>query len=318
VKSATGYARGAGVDLVDLVIGSEGTLALVTEVELLLLPRPERVFGGIVFFDSEDTCLGAVRELRARSHAARGFGGPAPPIPSAGAAPRPAASRKLLARALEYFGADALDFIRLGGKTVPGAARAALLFEQEHRDGDEATVAEEWAETLESLGARMDDSWIAQDPAQLREIREFRHALPEGLGEWLTRHGQPKHATDMALPADQFDRMICRQRREIEESSLTSATFGHIGDHHLHVNLLPKDDAEAATAKELLLRWLREGTAHGASFSAEHGVGKLKAKLFAATVDPAYLQEMRATKAALDPAGILGRGNILEGLGSDL
>ena len=310
VKSATGYARGPALDLVDLVIGSEGTLAVVAEAELLLLARPEKVLAGIVFFPTEEACWGALRDVRGRTYAARGYAGPAPTDLSPDRPPAAAESRRLLARALEYFGADALEFVRLGGKGLPAAARAGLLFEQEHREGDDDAVAEEWLGALAGHGALLDDSWVALGEAERREIREFRHALPAGVNEWLSRHGRRKHGTDMAVPDEALPEMLDRFRRDIAAAGIASATFGHIGDNHLHVNLLPRDEREEVAARDLLGAWVRRAVALGGVVSAEHGIGKVKATLFRETADPAFLAAMRATKTALDPAGILGRGNL--------
>lgn len=310
VKSATGYASGERLDLVDLVIGSEGTLALVTEIELLLLPRPEAVLSGIVFFPSEADCLAAVADLRGRSCAARGYRGPAPAFPDPARPPAGASSGALLARALEFFGEDALAFARLGGKTLPGAARAALLFEQEHPAGAEEAVAARWIEALEAHGALLDDSWIALGESERQEIRAFRHALPAGVNEWLGRHGRRKYGTDFSVPEAALGPTYAACRGEVAAAGLLSATWGHIGDNHLHLNLLPRDDAEEATARALFRRWVKRAADLGGAISAEHGIGKLKAELLAEAGDPEMMRAMRATKAALDPAGILGRGNL--------
>jgi D-lactate dehydrogenase (cytochrome) len=309
VKSASGFARGPELDLVDLVVGSEGTLALVTRIELRLLQRPEAVLSGIVFFPSEEACLACLRDARERSYAARGYRGPAPASP--GVPARPAASSSLLARALEFFGGDALEFAREGGAAVPPAARAALLFEQEHPVAAEEVVAGAWMSLLEGHGALVEDSWFAQAEADRRRIREFRHSLPEGLNEWLGRHGRHKYGTDIAVPDEAFGSLREAYRRGLAETGLRSATFGHGGDNHLHLNLLPRSDAEEEAARQLILSWVRHAAALGGVPSAEHGIGRLKAPLFAAVADPRVVSWMRAVKTALDPAGILGRGVLL-------
>jgi D-lactate dehydrogenase (cytochrome) len=216
----------------------------------------------------------------------------------------------VLARALEFFGADALEFVRRGGTRLPERAQAALQFEQEHGHGDEESAAAAWAEALEAHGALLDDSWIAVGESEQARVRAFRHALPVAVNEWLARHSRRKYGTDLSVPDDAFAEIFKMYRDDLRSSGLLSATWGHVGDNHLHLNLLPRDDEEESAAKQLFRRWVRKGVALGGAISAEHGIGKLKAALLAEAADPEALAAMRRTKAALDPAGILGRGNL--------
>ena len=86
--------------------------------------------------------------------------------------------------------------------------------------------------------------------------------------------------------------------------------FGHIGDNHVHVNILPRDDDEGARAREFYTQFLKYAASVGGTLSAEHGVGKLKREYLRFFYTDDQLREMAALKKALDPNGILGRGNI--------
>jgi D-lactate dehydrogenase (cytochrome) len=86
--------------------------------------------------------------------------------------------------------------------------------------------------------------------------------------------------------------------------------FGHIGDNHVHVNILPRDENQAQLAREIYLKFIRRAVAFGGTISAEHGIGKLKREYLGELYGEKYLREMAALKHAFDPAGILGRGNI--------
>jgi D-lactate dehydrogenase (cytochrome) len=86
--------------------------------------------------------------------------------------------------------------------------------------------------------------------------------------------------------------------------------FGHIGDNHVHVNILPRDDAEAQAAREIYLRFVRRAVAAGGTISAEHGIGKIKRDYLRELYGEGHLREMAALKRAFDPYCILGRGNI--------
>ena len=86
--------------------------------------------------------------------------------------------------------------------------------------------------------------------------------------------------------------------------------FGHIGDNHVHVNILPRDDLEAGRAREIYLKFIQRAVAVGGTISAEHGIGKLKREYLRELYGEEHLREMAMLKRAFDPAGILGRGNM--------
>src|SRR5437762_9285462 len=115
-KHASGYFVAPGMDLIDLFIGSEGTLGVICEAELKLLPKPAGLLSGVVFFDNEESLLAFVREARERSLRNRVSQDP---------------SSNLDARALEYFNIESLRFLRQKYESVPQQAGGALFFEQE-------------------------------------------------------------------------------------------------------------------------------------------------------------------------------------------
>ncbi|HET6891925.1 MAG TPA: FAD-linked oxidase C-terminal domain-containing protein, partial [Pyrinomonadaceae bacterium] len=86
--------------------------------------------------------------------------------------------------------------------------------------------------------------------------------------------------------------------------------FGHIGDNHVHVNILPRDENEASKARDIYMRFVRRAVQVGGTISAEHGIGKLKREYLREMYSEEHLREMASLKKAFDPAGILGRGNI--------
>ncbi|HEX7958156.1 MAG TPA: FAD-binding oxidoreductase, partial [Pyrinomonadaceae bacterium] len=151
-KHAAGYFVRPGMDLIDLFVGSEGTLGVVTEVELSLLPQPEGVLAGVVFFRDEGSLLAFVREARSRSletRAAASQGG--------GAAPR---REGVDARALEYFDGESLNFLRERYPLVPLGAAGAVFFEQETDGGSEERLMGEWLGLVERHDALADESWF--------------------------------------------------------------------------------------------------------------------------------------------------------------
>src|SRR5947209_20504186 len=107
-------------------------------------------------------------------------------------------------------------------------------------------------------------------------MRAFRHALPVMVNEWLARQGQRKVSTDMAVPDEAFPQMLKFYRDALRAGRLQYVIFGHVGDNHVHVNILPRDDVEQVAAREVYSRFVGRAVALGGTISAEHGVGKLK------------------------------------------
>ena len=298
-KHAAGYYVAKGMDLIDLFVGSEGTLGVVTEVEVKLLPEPEGVLAGVVFFRDEESLLAFVREARERSLTTR---------ETAHASVE--AATGLDARALEYFDAESLSFLRERYPLVPARAAGAIFFEQETTEETEDALMNEWLELVEVHGALGDESWFGANEHDLAEMRAFRHALPVMVNEWLARRGQRKVSTDMAVPDEAFPEMLRFYKETLRASRLAYVIFGHIGDNHVHVNILPRDDLEQLAARETYARFVERAVSLGGTISAEHGVGKIKREYLRALYGERSLREMAELKRAFDPACVLGRGNI--------
>ena len=293
-KHASGYFVAPQMDALDLFIGSEGTLGVITEIETALLFKPENVLSGVVFFKREENLLEFVREARSLSFATRESGEP----------------RGVDARALEYFDSESLKFLRPAYALVPQWAEGAIFFEQETCAATEDELMTAWLALLERHEALVDDSWFAANEHDRQRVREFRHALPVLVNEWLAHHHQRKVSTDMAVPDEEFAGMLRFYKELLRASRLQYVIFGHIGDNHVHVNILPRDDAEAELARQLYKKFITRAVEVGGTVSAEHGIGKLKREYLRDLYGDEHLCEMAALKRAFDPAGILGRGNI--------
>ncbi|HEU4478947.1 MAG TPA: FAD-binding oxidoreductase [Pyrinomonadaceae bacterium] len=325
-KNASGYYVAPGMDVIDLFIGSEGTLGVITEVEVALIPKPEAILSGIVFFNANEGLLEFVREARTLSLANRGRMhvrnlGPlmekALEVTDRRKLSHPEtelreANRIIDARALEYFDRQSLGFLRQKYQSIPETASGAIFFEQEITAATEDDAMREWLSLMESHEALIDESWFAANEQDQAKLREFRHALPVLMNEWFARYNQRKISTDMSVPDEEFPEMLAFYEDSLETSKLRYTIFGHIGDNHVHVNILPRDDAEAAKGREIYWQFVRRAVKAGGTISAEHGIGKLKREYLRELYGDQHLQEMAALKKAFDPAGILGRGNIFD------
>ncbi len=294
-KSAAGYFSG-GRDVMDLFIGSEGTLGVVTDVELRLVPRPERSIMVMCFWADEATALKFVHALRAER-------------------------KQLGLEAVEYFGADALDMLRERRRLLGAASGVPSCLEDDMRHGvfldvgcaaaDERDVLQRLQEIIRSLGGDAGKCWCATENDTRERLRLFRHALPETVNGLIAqiRRQYPtvtKLGTDMAVPDDRLEEYVAMFHEELGAAGLRYVTFGHVGDNHLHVNILPRNPDEYAKGKALYFDLAKRVVAMGGSPAAEHGIGKLKTNFLELLIGKKGVEEMRAVKALFDPHGMLG------------
>jgi FAD/FMN-containing dehydrogenase len=272
-KNTAGYQLSPGMDWIDLFIGSEGTLGIVTEAEVQLLKKPADVLAGVVFFTGDETAFDAVDSWRN----VEGL------------------------RMIEYFDRNSLEFLRQRHPETPRGAGAALLIEQENGDIDF------WAEHAP------EDNWFATSDQDRERFRRFRHALPELVNDTMRRRGFLKLNSDYAVPPDRNREMLAYYHAGLREHQLDYVIFGHLGDAHVHVNILPNSDAQFQSGQELMLEFARHAVALGGTVSAEHGLGKRKAHLLELQYTPDQIESMKQVKRHLDPAWQLNRGNIFNG-----
>ncbi|HEX8638592.1 MAG TPA: FAD-binding oxidoreductase [Pyrinomonadaceae bacterium] len=302
-KNTSGYFSGAAIDAVDLFVGSEGTLGVITEIELALLPKPEGIFSGVVFFKNETDLLDFVNEARKVSFETRN---------NRNQTSETAIQSSIDASLIEYFDEKALKFISEKFPEVPAEAKGAIFFEQETTAESEDDLFEQWNALLEKYGADLESSWFTTSEQDAAKMREFRHALPVAVNERIVRYKQKKVGTDMAVPDAHFASFLRFYKSKLAESDLDYVIFGHIGDNHLHANILPKNEREAEKARHLYGRFIAQAIMLGGTISAEHGIGKHKTKYLDAQYGERFLNEMAELKRAFDPHGILNRGNMFD------
>jgi FAD/FMN-containing dehydrogenase len=269
-KNTAGYLLSPGMDWIDLFAGSEGTLGIVLEAELRLLPKPADVLAGVVFLPGDGAAMDAVEAWRAVDGL----------------------------RMLEYFDRNSLAFLRQRFPETPDRAGAALLIEQENGDIDF------WAQHAP------EDSWFAAGDQDRERFRRFRHALPELVNDTMRRRGFLKLGSDYAVPLARNREMLDHYHARLRERALDYVIFGHIGDAHVHANILPNSEADFKTGQGLMVEFARHAVSLGGTVSAEHGLGKRKAHLLEIQYAPDQIDAMKDVKRRLDPHWLLNRGNL--------
>ena len=188
---------------------------------------------------------------------------------------------------------------------IPREAQAALLIEAEGEDVDA------WEARLDEHHALIEASWFAVETRDRERFRAFRHAMPELVVETMRRRGFMNMGTDYAVPLNRDREMLAYYRKRLEaELPDRYVIFGHLGDAHLHVNMLPATQEEADTATRLLKEFAAHAVELGGTVSAEHGLGKRKASLLPLQFSEEQIEAMRRVKRRFDPQWLLGRGTL--------
>jgi D-lactate dehydrogenase (cytochrome) len=294
VKNAAGLYAADGMDLVDLFVGCEGILGVITEVQVRLTDRPPFA-SDIAFFDTDNGALVHVEALRR------------------------ARENGLPVISLEYFDRNSLRFMQ-DRPHVPAGCGSAIFIELDVSDPDALDTLAEVFDQSEPL-----DDWFADAERDMSEHRALRHSLPEGVNTYLRQRGSHKLCTDFATPPDTFREMLDAYRSagdRFEEAAardgLFWVLFGHIGDYHLHMDFLIDSDEEFEIVLREYAGLAALAVKLGGTVTAEHGLGKKLMPVGGERVP--YLQlmygregleEIAATKRALDPAGILNLGNMV-------
>lgn len=296
-KNTSGFFTAPQMDLIDLFIGSEGSLGVITEVTVALLRRKEKI-SLVQFLESDEQAIDLVYALRNDKRIQLDF--------------------------LEFYSGNALALLRqrqmqdpksVDMPQIPDQAGAALFFElgfaplADHLD---YTVLEE---TVSGCGASVADSWAAYENRELQRLKNFRHILPETVNAIIAERKKQypqlhKLGTDLAVPDDRLRDMWLIYKKTLDEADLQWVAIGHIGNNHIHVNILPRNGSELEKGLKLYEQFAAKAIEFGGTVSAEHGIGKLKTKFLKLMYSPEQIDEMRAVKSAFDPECLLNPGNI--------
>ncbi|RKY96732.1 MAG: FAD-binding oxidoreductase [Ignavibacteriae bacterium] len=292
-KNAAGYYCKKNMDAVDLFIGSEGTLGIVTKIKLKLSPLSLNEISCILFFNSEERALQFLTEARNESFKSRKLN----------------STDTIDATALELFDGNSLNFLRDEFSNIPADAIAAIWFEQHCNDNEEALLVK-WINLFLKYEGKEEEAWFAMTDKDREQIINFRHAISINVNEYITKNSFRKLGTDAAVPDDKFIDFYYAIKSAVEQEQLDYVIYGHAGNSHLHLNMLPKTEDEFEKGRLLYKSICNEAIKLGGTFSAEHGVGKNKREYLIEMYGEKNVSKMRSLKKTLDPNYILGVGNI--------
>jgi len=293
-KNTAGYFCKENMDAIDLFMGSEGTLGIFTKIKLNLLDSPKKILSAVIFFNSEDDGLNFVEESREKSYSNRADN----------------LTVDIDALALEYFDKNALDFLRTDFQNIPKGAESAVWFEQEITEETGDKVLELWLNLIEIHNGDLENSWIAMNEKDKLKFEQFRHAISANINEYIYSKNYRKLGTDFAVPDSELKKFYSQITKEAVTADVDYVVYGHFGNSHIHLNMLPKNDREFEIAKNLYSQMCSTAIKLGGTFSAEHGVGKNKIAFLKEMYGQKVIDEMFAIKKTLDPNLILGYGNI--------
>jgi len=271
----------AGYDLTRLIVGSEGTLGIITELTLRLAGIPEAILSGVCPFPTvEAACNATILTIQSGI---------------------PVARIELL---------DALQVEACNAYSKLSLPETPMLFLEFH--GTEAGVAEQsqrFGEIANELrGGPFDWATRAEDRTRLWQARHDVAWALHGL-----RPGGHAIATDVCVPISRLADCVTETQRDIAETRLIAPIVGHVGDGNFHVTLLvdPNDQDEVARVHGFLDRLTERALAMDGTCTGEHGIGQGKMKYMPAEFGEPALEAMRAVKRALDPLDIMNPGKIV-------
>jgi D-lactate dehydrogenase (cytochrome) len=295
-KNTAGYFCKENMDGIDLFIGSEGTLGVITKAELKLVPYPENIISCIIFFNEEKNALHFIREARDLSYQNR----------------KDNLKQAIDALTLEFFDENSLNFLKDEHKKIPSFSKAAVWFEQEVNASNEEWLFEEWMKLVKANNGGEENAWFAMNEKEKKDLEEFRYEIALKVTDFLAQYNVNKLGTDMAVPNERFNEFYYFCTEEMKKNKFNYVAYGHFGNSHLHMNLLPRNKDEYEKGKVVYKNIYRKVVELGGTVSAEHGIGKIKRDYLLEMYGEKVLREMANIKKQLDPNFILGYGNIFK------
>ncbi|MBW2003677.1 MAG: FAD-binding oxidoreductase [Deltaproteobacteria bacterium] len=298
-KNAAGIFSAPNMDLIDLFIGSEGIFGAITEIEVAL-QKWNNPISIVQFFPSDEKAIDFVITLRKEKTIRPEF--------------------------IEFYSSHSLDLLRkkqkedpkvVGMPPIPDYAKSAVFFDirfdPESKDNDYSKLEE----IVCGCGSNPGMSWAGYEQRDLDRFKNFRHVLPETVNTIIAERKKKipelyKLGTDLAVPDHALEEIWAFYRSTLENAGLEWLAFGHIGNNHLHINIIPRSLKDMKEGLSIYREFAKKAVGLGGTISAEHGVGKIKREFFSIMFSDKVLKEMKGMKNALDPGLMLNPGNMLD------
>lgn len=304
-KNASGYFLKENMHLIDLFIGSEGTLGAITKVKLKVEKLPNNLIGIVVYFEDYNNLLNFVEVVKVTNH--KSSNQKYTNFISSNL------NQNLLdTRLIEYFDTNALKVIS-EKFNLPENAKYAIWLEQEVEESELIDeILAQWYELISNFTKLKDDTWIALNENEHNQMREFRHYLPLQIYENLAKNNQLKIGTDAAVEDKYFREYFDFIMEKLSKLDVFHIVFGHIGNNHLHINLFCNTEQQKEKALKFYDDLILETIRLNGTVSAEHGIGKLKKKYFKMMYDNETIELMKSIKLTFDPKNLINKGNIFD------
>lgn len=291
VKHAAGYFSKPNMDLIDLFIGSEGTLGIITEIGLKLINLPANILSMIIFFDNEENLFSFVNSVKTKSLVE---------------------GEILDLREIEFFDKYSLKELKSDFPNIIDNAQGAVWIEQEYAEKDEEALLNEIDSLVVKYKGDAENLWFALNEKERAELKNFRHQLPLKVNDIISSRGLIKVGTDTSVPDAKFADFYKYCINLFESNNIEYVAYGHIGNSHLHFNMLPKTRDELKFCRELYAQICTKSLELDGTISAEHGIGKLKTKYLLEMFGEENILQMAKIKKSLDPNNILNIGNVFD------
>ena len=297
VKNAAGIYSKPNMDLIDLFIGSEGILGIITQIEIWIIKK-NPLISNVMFFNSEEDSINFVELIRNNRNVSPEF--------------------------IEFFSGEAISLMKIIQNKDPGSinmplipidAKSAIFFDVPYSEEIIDSVFSEINKITKKCNTSLSNSWSGYENREITRLKHFRHALPENVNAIIATRKQQfpqihKLGTDICIPEKYFRNMMEYYHTVVRNANLDYVIFGHIGENHVHVNILPKNMEELRLGEEIYEKFAKKAVEYGGSISAEHGIGKIKTDYLKIMYSQKDLDEMRLIKKSLDPLLVLNYGNI--------